>query len=86
MLLHKQEQLMSKRQQDRKIKPKKTRYIPVSKFNAFQPWPTPQGLRNRIHAARRGTDPDFLKCVKYAGGRVLIDEEAFLQWLINQSV
>ena len=62
-----------------------TRYIPVAKFDQYHPWPTPLAIRNRIHAARRGTDPDFLKCIKKVGGRVLVDESAFLHWLENQA-
>ena len=50
-----------------------TRYIPVAQFDQYHPWPTPQSIRNRIHAAKRGTDADFLKCIKRAGGRVLVD-------------
>ena len=62
-----------------------TRYIPVAQFDQYHPWPTPQSIRNRIHAAKRGTDADFLKCIKWAGGRVLVDEQAFLSWLETQS-
>lgn len=62
-----------------------TRYIPVSQFDKYHPWPTPRAIRNRIHAAQRGTDPDFLKCIKWVGGRVLVDEAAFLQWLRHQA-
>ena len=62
-----------------------TRYIPVAEFDKFHPWPTPRAIRNRIHAARRGKDPDFLKCIRKVGGRVLVDEQAFLAWLENQS-
>lgn len=58
-----------------------TRYIPVSKFDEYHPWPTPQSIRNRIFAARRGADTDFLNCIKHVGGRVLVDERAFLEWL-----
>lgn len=62
-----------------------TRYIPVAKFDQFYPWPTPQSIRNRIHAARRGVDPEFLDCIKKVGGRVLVDERAFLAWLESQA-
>ncbi len=62
-----------------------TRYIPVAQFDQYHPWPTPQSIHNRIHAAKRGTDADFLKCIKWAGGRVLVDEKAFLSWLKAQS-
>ncbi len=62
-----------------------TRYIPVAKFDLYHPWPTPQSIRNRIHCAKRGTDPDFLRCIKKVGGRVLVDEAAFLRWLNEQA-
>ena len=62
-----------------------TRYIPVARFAEYHPWPTPQAIRNRVHAAKRGTDPDFLNCIKWVGGRVLVDEQAFLRWLENQA-
>ena len=62
-----------------------TRYIPVARFDEYHPWPTPQSIRNRIHAASRGSDPDFLKCIKRVGGRVLVDEHAFLEWLESAS-
>ncbi len=62
-----------------------TRYIPVAQFNKYHPWPTPQSIRNRKHAAERGNDPDFLKCIKKVGGRVLVDEQAFLRWLTDQA-
>ena len=63
-----------------------TRYIPVSKFDQYHPWPTPQSLRNRYHAAKRGIDPEFLNCIKKVGGRVLVDELAFLTWLKSQAI
>ena len=62
-----------------------TRYIPVATFNKYHPWPTPQSIRNRIHAAQRGNDPDFLNCIKWVGGRVLVDEQAFLRWVEAQA-
>ena len=62
-----------------------TRYIPVAKFDEYYPWPTPGSIRNRIIAAKRGTDPDFLSCIRKVGGRVLVDERAFLDWLDKQA-
>jgi len=62
-----------------------SRYIPVAIFDRYYPWPTPQSIRNRLFAAKRGTDPDFMKCIKRVGGRVLVDEKAFLSWLKAQS-
>ena len=62
-----------------------TRYIPVSQFHNYHPWPTPRAIRNRIHAAQRGKDSEFLHCIKWVGGRVLVDEQAFLKWVETQS-
>ena len=61
------------------------RFIPVARFDEFYPWPTPGAIRNRIIAAKRGTDPGFLKCIRKVGGRVLVDEQAFLAWLNEQA-
>lgn len=59
-----------------------TRFIPVSKFNDFHPWPTVGSLYLRIHEAERGKgDPDFLRCVRRVGTRVLIDEQKFIEWV-----
>ena len=62
-----------------------TRYIPVAQFDQYHAWPSPQSLRNRIHAARRDGDADFLNCIMWVGGRVLVDEQAFLRWLEGQA-
>ena len=59
----------------------KTRYIPVAKFDEYHPWPSVKSMRNRYQAAKNGTDPDFLNCIKKIGERVLVDERAFIEWL-----
>ena len=62
-----------------------TRFIPVSKFNEYHPWPTVGSLYLRIHEAEHGkADPDFLRCVRRVGTRVLIDEQEFIRWVRDQ--
>lgn len=57
---------------------KKTRYIPVTKWNEYHPWPPIGGLRNLIfHKDKNGFD----KAVKKVGKRVLIDEAEFFEWV-----
>jgi hypothetical protein len=75
---------MTNHRKAQKPESRNTRFIPIPKWNDFHPWPTPQGIRNRIHAAKRGTDPDFLDCIKNVRGRVLVDEAAFLAWIDAQ--
>jgi hypothetical protein len=53
-----------------------TRFIPVTKWNDYHPWPGQGGMRHLIfHAERNG----FAKAFKRVGRRVLIDEEAFFE-------
>lgn len=59
-----------------------TRRIPISQFNKFHPWPSVQSMRNRIHAARNNSeDREFLDCIEWCTGRVLVNEQKFLRWL-----
>ena len=63
-----------------------TRRIPLAQFNEFHPWPSVRSMRNRIHAARtRDDDPEFLECVEWCSGRVLVNEQKFLRWLENRA-
>lgn len=56
----------------------KSRFIPVSKWNDHHPWPPPGGLRYLIfHEKTNGFSP----CVVRVGRTVLIDEQAFLEWM-----
>lgn len=56
----------------------KTRFIPVPDWNRYHPWPKIGGLRHLIfHADKTG----FNKVIVRAGRRVLIDEQAFFDWL-----
>lgn len=61
----------------------KNRYIPVTKWSEFHPWPPVGGLRHLIfNSSANGFD----KCVKRIGRRVLIDETAFREWVKNNGV
>ena len=56
------------------------RFIPVSKWNKYHDWPASGGLRHLIFF--KDTN-GFAKCVKKVGKSVLIDENAFLEWINN---
>jgi len=54
------------------------RYIPVPDWSKYHPWPAQGGLRHLIfNAATNGFDKVIIK----AGSRVLIDEQAFFNWM-----
>lgn len=57
---------------------KKDRLIPLTKWKDYHEWPSEAGLRSLVIRAK---DNGFDKVVKKAGGRVLIDEEAFFKWV-----
>ena len=58
------------------------RLIPVTKWNERHEWPPIGGLRHLIfHAKSNGFD----RVVKRVGRRVLIDEQAFFEWLDTQN-
>jgi len=58
-----------------------TRYIPVSEWHNYHPWPKNGGLRYLIfHAKTNGFD----QVIRRAGRRVLIDEQAFFAWMNQQ--
>jgi hypothetical protein len=59
------------------------RYIPVTKWNQFHPWPTIGGLRYLVFHADSGNG--FDKVVKRVAGRILLDEQAFFTWVDEQS-
>jgi len=54
------------------------RYIPVSKWIDYHPWPTPAGLRFLIFNEQKN---GFQTCVIRVGRRILIDESAFFEWV-----
>lgn len=58
-----------------------SRFIPVAKWNDHHPWPPVGGLRWLIfHEKSNG----FSKCVVRVGRNVLIDEDAFVDWMRSQ--
>lgn len=55
-----------------------TKFIPVSKWQDYHPWPAIGGLRHLIfHSKTNGFDQVIVR----AGRRILIDEKAFFEWL-----
>lgn len=60
----------------------KTRLIPVTKWNEYHQWPPIGGLRHLIFYAEIN---GFNKVIKRCGRRVLIDEQAFFQWMEAQN-
>lgn len=56
----------------------KNRFIPVTEWKDYHPWPTTGGLRHLIFNAQTN---GFNKVIVRAGRRVLIDERAFFEWL-----
>lgn len=57
------------------------RLIPVPKWNDHHQWPPQGGLRHLIfHAKTNGFD----RVIRRAGRRVLIDEQAFFEWIESQ--
>ena len=60
------------------------RLIPAAKFNEYHPWPSVSALRWMIfHSKTNGLD-DY-GVIKRAGRRVLIDEQAFFNWIESQN-
>jgi hypothetical protein len=57
---------------------KQRRLIPLTKWNQFHLWPTIGGLRHLVAFA---TQKKFEQVLVRANGRVLIDEEAFFEWV-----
>lgn len=59
-------------------KKQENRLIPVTKWNDYYDWPSINSLRNLIfHEKTNG----FSHCIRRVGGRVLIDESAFFEWV-----
>lgn len=58
------------------------RLIPLTEWPKHHSWPPIGGLRHLVfHANENGFD----KVIRRAGRRVLIDEQAFFQWLEEQN-
>lgn len=54
------------------------RFIPVTQWHEYHPWPPIGGLRHLIfHAESTGFD----RVLKRVGRRILLDEQAFFEWL-----
>lgn len=52
--------------------------IPVSQWNKYHLWPSVSGLRHLIANAK---EKRFEEVIVRAGGRVLINESAFFEWI-----
>jgi len=61
---------------------KTRRLIPVPKWNDYHLWPPVGGLRHLIFYANTN---GFDKVIRRAGRRVLIDEQAFFEWMDEQN-
>lgn len=59
----------------------RTRLIPVTDWNVHHPWPPLGGLRHLIFFAK---DNGFERVIRRVGRRVLIDENAFFEWIDAQ--
>ncbi len=56
--------------------------IPVTKWNQYHVWPTTSALRHLIWEADKN---GFNKVIRRVGRAVLLDEEAFYQWVEDQN-
>ena len=56
----------------------KTRLIPVTKWNDYYNYPTIGGLRALIFNADKN---GFTKVIRRIGSRVLLNEQAFFDWV-----
>lgn len=59
-----------------------TRLIPLNQWPDFHPWPSVSGLRHLYFNRDRN---GFNAVARKVGGRVLVDEAAFFQWVEKQS-
>ena len=58
----------------------RSRLVPVTKWNQYHPWPSIGGIRHLIaHKQEKKCEQIFVK----AGGRWLIDEQAFFSWVYS---
>lgn len=58
-----------------------TRLIPATVWDEYHPWPPAGGMRHLIFNEKKN---GFHKCVRRVGRRVLIDEEAFFEWVAEE--
>jgi len=61
--------------------PNRTRFIPVTDWNEHHAWPPVGGLRHLIFFAKQN---GFEQVIRRVGRRVLIDENAFFEWMEAQ--
>ncbi len=62
--------------------PAQRRLIPLTEWPKHHSWPPIGGLRHLVfYAGQNGFD----KVIRRVGRRVLIDEQAFFQWLDEQN-
>lgn len=57
------------------------RLIPLTEWPKYHSWPPIGGLRHLVFCAKEN---GFDKVIRRAGRRILIDEQAFFQWLDEQ--
>ncbi len=60
----------------------RTNLITVTDWNKFHTWPPKGGLRHLIFNAKTN---GFSTVIKRCGRRVLIDEQAFFDWVEQQN-
>ena len=64
------------------LQPQQRRFIPLTEWPKHHSWPPVGGLRHLVFYAEQN---GFDKVIRRAGRRVLIDEQAFFEWLDNQN-
>ena len=60
-----------------------TRLIPLEKWKEYHVWPTSSGLRNLIYQKNEKAE-SFRRVIKRCGNNILIDEQAFFDWVEEQ--
>ncbi len=60
-----------------------TRLIPATDWSQFHAWPPIGGLRHLIFNAHKN---GFEAVIRRVGRRVLLDEQAYFQWVAQQAV
>lgn len=61
---------------------KSTQLIPLTAWPKYHPWPSIGGLRHLVFFAKEN---GFEKVIRRCGRRILIDENAFFQWIDSQA-
>jgi len=60
----------------------KPRLIPLTEWNDHHPWPPLGGLRHLVTNAKEN---GFDAVIRRVGGRILLDESAFFEWVNRQN-